>query len=64
MRAELVSGLAPGRYTVPAWVHRSHSIAEPLLILPRILDFVVYGTTPTLGMVKVAREASVRREGR
>ncbi len=64
VRAELVNGLAPGRYTIPCWVYRAHSLAEPVLAMPRILDFVVYGSTQTLGVVKVARETSARREER
>ena len=43
VRAKLANRFAPGRYLVQCWVHRNHSFAEPLLALPRVLDFVVYG---------------------
>ena len=62
LRTELVNGFTPGRYTIPCWVHRAHSLAEPVLAMPRIADFVVYGTTPSAGLVTVARETIVRRE--
>ena len=62
VQAELVNSFAPGRYAVQCWAHRAHSLAEPLLAIPRILDFVVYGTAPTMGVVRIVREATARPE--
>jgi ABC-type polysaccharide/polyol phosphate transport system ATPase subunit len=59
VHAELENRFAPGRYRVQAWVHRNHSLSEPLLASPRIVDFVVYGTEHTVGLVKIAREAEL-----
>jgi hypothetical protein len=64
VRAELSNRFAPGRYVIQCWVHRNHSFAEPLLALPRILDFVVYGTETTVGLVKVADGAELIAETR
>ena len=59
VRAKLANRFAPGRYAVQCWVHRNHSFAEPLIASPRILDFVVFGTGTTVGLVDIVDEAEL-----
>jgi ABC-type polysaccharide/polyol phosphate transport system ATPase subunit len=59
VHAELENRFAPGRYFIQCWVHQNHSLAEPVLASPRILDFVVYGTEHTVGLVKIATHAEL-----
>ena len=59
VRAKLANRFAPGRYLVQCWVHRNHSFAEPLLALPRVLDFVVYGVPGTVGLVTIADQSEL-----
>ena len=59
MRAKLANRFAPGRYLVQCWVHRNHSFAEPLLALPRVLDFVVYGVRERSGWSTIADQSEL-----
>ncbi|HEY8002375.1 MAG: ABC transporter ATP-binding protein [Solirubrobacterales bacterium] len=59
VRAKIANRLTAGRYAVQCWVHRNHSFAEPLIASPRILDFVVYGTDATVGLVDIIDEAGL-----
>jgi ABC-type polysaccharide/polyol phosphate transport system ATPase subunit len=59
VRAKLANRFAPGRYVIQCWVHRNHSLAEPLLALPQLLNFVVFGTGITVGLVDVVDEAEL-----
>ncbi len=59
VRAKLANRFAPGRYAIQCWVHRNHSFAEPLIASPRILDFVVFGTGTTVGLVDIVDEAEL-----
>jgi ABC-2 type transport system ATP-binding protein len=60
VRAAIENRLAPGRYAVQAWIYRNHSLAEPVLASPRILDFVVFGTEHTVGLVDLINDAEIR----
>ena len=60
--ARSIGAFMPGRYAVQAWSHRNHSFAEPLLALPRAVDFVVFGTDQTVGVVSIFPESSITRE--
>ena len=62
IRATLASRFAAGRYAVQCWVHRNHTLAEPLIASPRVLDFVVYSTQPPIGVVEITEEVEVRLE--
>jgi hypothetical protein len=59
IRAKLENRLAPGRYAVQAWIYRNHSLADPVLASPRILDFVVFGTDHAVGLVALVDEAEI-----
>ncbi|MDX6581445.1 MAG: type transport system ATP-binding protein [Solirubrobacterales bacterium] len=59
VRAAIENRFAPGRYAMQCWVHRNHSFAEPLLVSPRILDFVVFGTDHTVGLVKISDQVEL-----
>jgi hypothetical protein len=60
VRATIENRLAPGRYAVQAWIYRNHSLGEPILASPRILDFVVFGTEYTVGLVDLIDHAEIR----
>jgi hypothetical protein len=60
VRAVIENRLAAGRYAVQAWIYRNHSLAEPVLASPRILDFVVFGTEYTVGLVDLINDAEIR----
>jgi ABC-type polysaccharide/polyol phosphate transport system ATPase subunit len=62
VHAKLANRFAPGRYLIRGWVHQNHSFAEPLLFVPRVVDFVVYGPETTVGLVKVADSAELEAE--
>ena len=57
--AKLENRLAPGRYAVQVWIYRNHSLAEPVLVSPRILDFVVFGTEYQVGLVTLVDDAEI-----
>jgi ABC-type polysaccharide/polyol phosphate transport system ATPase subunit len=46
--------LAPGRYVVKCWVHRNYNFADLVVEAPHVLDFVVFGTHRTGGIVALA----------
>ncbi len=52
--------LLPGRYFVNLWISRNRSVGDLALHVLRLLDFVVYGTSPGPGHVSV--EADVQAE--
>ncbi len=60
IRAAIENRLAPGRYAVQAWIYRNHSLGEPVLASPRILDFVVFGTEHTVGLVDLISDAEIQ----
>ncbi len=60
--ATLDNRLAQGRYVVQAYVHANRSLSEPLLGLPRILDFVVFGTGHSVGVVSIFSETDAVKE--
>ena len=60
VRAAIENRLAPGRYAIQAWIYRNHSLAEPVLASPRIVDFVVFGTEHTVGLVDLIDDAEIR----
>jgi ABC-type polysaccharide/polyol phosphate transport system ATPase subunit len=62
VRAKLANRFTPGRYAVQAWSHRNHSFAEPLLALPRAVDFVVFGTDATVGLLEIVEEKEMRTD--
>jgi ABC-2 type transport system ATP-binding protein len=45
--------LVPGRYSISCWISRSRAQGDLALQTVRMLDFVVYGTRPTPGIVSV-----------
>ena len=47
-----------------AWAFRNHTLAEPLITLPRVLDFVVFGTEATVGLVSIVDDIEVDAETR
>jgi len=70
VRATLANHLAPGRYALECWAYCGYwgppppnsppaSYAEPLMMALRILDFVVFGTEATVGLVSIAEEVDV-----
>jgi ABC-type polysaccharide/polyol phosphate transport system ATPase subunit len=59
LRAKLANRFAAGRYVVQCWVHQNHSLAEPLIALPRVLDFVVYASQARVGVVSIADDVEV-----
>jgi hypothetical protein len=63
VRAAIENRLAPGRYAIQAWIYRNHSLAEPVLASPRIVDFVVFGTEHTVGLVDLIEDAEIRLRG-
>ncbi len=63
VRASIENRLAPGRYAVQAWIYRNHSLGEPVLASPRIVDFVVFGTEHTVGLVDLIEDAEIRVGG-
>jgi hypothetical protein len=48
--------LAAGRHVIRFWAHRNHNHGELLLYSPRLLDFVVFGTEITEGVVSLSHE--------
>jgi ABC-type polysaccharide/polyol phosphate transport system ATPase subunit len=60
VRATLANRFTAGRYVVQCWVHQNHSLAEPLIALPRVLDFVVYASQSKVGVVSIMDEVEVR----
>ena len=62
--ATIENRLALGRYAIQGYAHRNASFSETILALPRILDFVVYGTDPSPGVVSVFTETKAIREPR
>jgi ABC-2 type transport system ATP-binding protein len=62
--ATLDNRLAQGRYVVQAYAHANRSLSEPLLGLPRILDFVVYGTGHSVGVASLFSDTSAVKEER
>jgi hypothetical protein len=62
--AALDNRLAQGRYVVQAYAHAHRSLSQPLLGLPRILDFVVYGTVPSAGVASLFTDAQAIKEER
>ncbi len=63
IRAKLENRLAPGRYAMQAWIYRNHSLADPVLASPRILDFVVFGTEHSVGLVSLVDDAEIEVSG-
>ena len=64
IKAKLSNRFTAGRYAMQAWAFRNHTLAEPLITLPRVLDFVVYGTDATVGLVSIVDEIEVDAETR
>jgi ABC-2 type transport system ATP-binding protein len=64
VKAKLANRFTPGRYAMQCWAFRNHTLAEPLITLPRILDFVVYGTEATVGLVSIVDEIELESEVR
>ncbi len=53
IKVKLANRFTAGRYAMQAWAFRNHTLAEPLISLPRVLDFVVFGTDATVGLVSI-----------
>ena len=64
IKVKLANRFTPGRYAMQAWAFRNHTLAEPLITLPRVLDFVVFGTEATVGLVSVVDEIELDTEVR
>ena len=62
IKAKLANRFTPGRYAMQAWAFRNHTLAEPLITLPRVLDFVVFGTDATVGLVSIVDEIELESE--
>jgi ABC-2 type transport system ATP-binding protein len=56
IEATIENRLAPGRYHVTAWVCRNATITDIVTRIPNILDFVVYGTHVSPGVVSLQSE--------
>lgn len=59
IRATLENRLSPGRYAVQCWIYRDHDLTQPVLLSPRILDFVVFGTEHSVGLVALVDGAEI-----
>jgi ABC-type polysaccharide/polyol phosphate transport system ATPase subunit len=62
IKAKISNRFTPGRYAMQAWAFRNHTLAEPLITLPRVLDFVVFGTEATVGLVSIVDEIELSSE--
>jgi hypothetical protein len=49
--ANLENPLTPGRYSVQFWVCRNRSVADVVVAIPSLVDFVVYGSVWAPGVV-------------
>jgi len=54
--ATVENRLAPGRYHVTAWVCRNGTMTDIVTRIPNVLDFVVYGTHVSPGVVSLQSE--------
>jgi hypothetical protein len=57
---EIENRLLPGRYYVSAWIVRNESAGDLALHAVRLLEFVVYGTEPGPGSVRLNDDVQVR----
>ena len=62
VRARIENHLAVGRYYISCRAYANHSYADLRLVVPRIVDFVVFGTDQTVGVVSIFPESSITRE--
>ena len=62
IKAKISNRFTPGRYAMQAWAFRNHTLAEPLITLPRVLDFVVFGTEASVGLVSIVDEIELEPE--
>ena len=53
---QIENPLVPGRYSVNCWICRNRNQGDVALQLVRLLDFVVYGTSPAPGLVSVTAD--------
>jgi ABC-type polysaccharide/polyol phosphate transport system ATPase subunit len=60
--ATIDNQLAVGRYYISCRVYAHHSYADQVLVVPRMIDFVVYGTDHTVGIVSIFPKTSLERQ--
>ena len=62
LRGEIENRLVPGRYYIDCWVRQDERQSTMSLQALRLLQFVVYGTAPRLGLVELRSDVEVRIE--
>jgi len=56
LRADIDNILTPGRYRMGFWVCRNRNFNDVVLRVPRVLEFVVYGSVWSVGVVSLEAE--------
>ena len=55
--------LAVGRYFISCRAYAEHSYAKLLLVIPQVIDFLIFGVDQTVGVVSIFPETKVVRGG-
>ena len=62
LTADIDNLLTPGRYKMGFWVCRNRNFNDIILRVPRVLDFVVYGSVWSVGVVSLEAEIEAAPE--
>jgi ABC-2 type transport system ATP-binding protein len=62
LRGEIENRLVPGRYYIDCWVRQDERESMMALQALRLLEFVVFGTAPRLGLVELRSDVEVSLE--
>ena len=61
--ARVDNQLAVGRYFISCRAYAEHSYAKLLLVIPQVIDFLIFGVDQTVGVVSIFPETKVVRGG-
>ena len=64
LSGRIENSLVPGRYSIDCWVRRDRTPGDMALQGLRLLDFVVFGTSPSPGVVSVETDVEAVAEQR